>query len=145
MQELHDKITAMNKNYYDLRGKIVSTERRIAALTEWLEMYAQYEQNRSVHNRLSKAKPNKRNQYKQEHHAELALYESAVRYLDKLKASGESISVKNWRSEIAELTAQKNLLYQEMRSMRDEIKTVEDLRKTAEQLARQEQKNEPER
>ncbi len=145
MQKLHDKITTMNKNYYDLRGKIVSTERRIAALTERLEMYTQYEQNSSVHKRLSKTKLGKRDQYKQEHYAELALYESAVRYLDKLKASGETISVKNWRSEIAELTAQKNLLYQEMRSMRDEIKTVEDLRKTAEQLSKQEQRNEPER
>lgn len=145
VQELHDKISVMNKNYYDLRGKIVSAERRITELTERLEMYAQYEQNRSVHKRLSKAKPGKRDQYKQEHHTELALYESAVRYLDKLKANGETISVKNWRSEITELTAQKDLLYQEMRGMRDEIKTVEDLRKTAEQLARQEQKNEPER
>jgi len=145
MQELHDKISAMNKNYYDLRGKIVSMERRISTLTEWLEMYSQYDQNRNVHKRLSKAKSDKCDQYKQEHHAELALYESAVRYLDKLKASGETISVKSWRSEITELTAQKDLLYQKMRGMRDEIKTVEDLRKTAEQLARQEKNNEPER
>ena len=38
MQELYEKVAAMNKDYYDLRGKIVSTERRLAVLDERLEM-----------------------------------------------------------------------------------------------------------
>ena len=39
---LHDKISDMNSSYYDLRGKIVKAERRIATLTERGEMWAQY-------------------------------------------------------------------------------------------------------
>lgn len=44
------------------------------------------------------------------------------------------------------LTAKKNLQYQQMRAMRDELKGVEKLKKTAVQLARSEQtrKQEPE-
>ena len=42
MQQLHNKISEMNSSYYDLRGKIVQAERRIAALTEHGEMWAQY-------------------------------------------------------------------------------------------------------
>lgn len=44
------------------------------------------------------------------------------------------------------LTAKKNLQYQEMRAMREELKAVEKLKKTVEQLARSEQtrKQEPE-
>ncbi len=34
MQQLHEKIADMNSRYYDLRGKIVKAERRIAILTE---------------------------------------------------------------------------------------------------------------
>ena len=34
MQQLHEKISDMNSRYYDLRGKIVKAERRIATLTE---------------------------------------------------------------------------------------------------------------
>ena len=30
MQELFDKVAAMNGDYYDLRGKIVKTERRLS-------------------------------------------------------------------------------------------------------------------
>ena len=43
MQELHEKVTAMNKDYYDLRGQIVKAERRLAVLDERLEMCAQYD------------------------------------------------------------------------------------------------------
>ena len=39
MQQLHEKIADMNSRYYDLRGKIVKAERRIAILTERGEMW----------------------------------------------------------------------------------------------------------
>ena len=79
-----------------------------------------------------------------------ALYDAAVRYLENLKAEGEAITPKKWQSEAEVLTAQKNLQYQELRAMREEIKAVEKLRKTAEQLAKDAQlkenkRNEPER
>ncbi len=139
LQDFHEKVSAMNKEYYDLRGKIVDTERRISALTERLQMYAQYEQNRKVCKRLSKLKPEKREQFQQEHSAEIALYEAAVRYLNKLKASGENVNAKQWRAESTKLIAHKKLLYQHMREMREDIKTAEDLRKAARQFFKDEQ------
>ena len=36
------KLADMNSRYYDLRGKIVKAERRIATLTERGEMWEQY-------------------------------------------------------------------------------------------------------
>lgn len=44
MQQLYEKVSAMNGAYYDLRGDIRTTERRLATLTERLEMWVQYEQ-----------------------------------------------------------------------------------------------------
>ena len=81
-----------------------------------------------------------------QHYTEVALYEAAVRYLDELKVAGEPITPKKWRREVDTLTAKKNLQYQQMRAMRDELKGVEKLKKTAVQLARSEQtrKQEPE-
>ncbi|MCI8291676.1 MAG: hypothetical protein HFJ25_05470, partial [Clostridia bacterium] len=43
MPELFDKVSAMNSGYYDLRGKIVKAERRLAVLNERLEMWAKYQ------------------------------------------------------------------------------------------------------
>src|SRR5699024_12169098 len=49
MQQLHEKIADMNTRYYDLRREIVKAERRIAVLTERGEMWAQYNEYKTVH------------------------------------------------------------------------------------------------
>ena len=137
MQELFDKVAAMNGDYYDLRGKIVSKERRISALTERLEMRAQYQKYKPVRQKLDKVAPGKREQFEQRHSADLALFDAAVRYLDTLKASGEKITPKAWRAEAVRLTAEKEADYLKMRNMREDIKAVETLKKTAERFARE--------
>ena len=137
MQELFDKVSAMNGDYYDLRGRIVSKERRISALKERLEMWAQYQKYKPVRQKLDKVAPGKREQFEQQHSADLALFDAARRYLDTLKASGEKISPKAWRAEVKKLTAEKDVDYLKMRAMREDIKAVENLKKTAERLARE--------
>lgn len=137
MQELFDKVAAMNSSYYDLRGQIVSKERRISALNERLEMWEQYKKYKPIRQKLDKVAPGKREQFEQRHSADLALFHAAVRYLDKLKAFGEAITPKAWRAEAQTLTAEKDADYVKMRAMRDDIKAVEALKKTAERLARE--------
>ena len=127
----------MNTRYYDLRGKIVQAERRIAVLTERGEMWAQYNKYKTVHKQLAKIKPEKRELFEQRHSRELILYDAAARYLKELKASGEEIAPKAWRREIDLLTAQKQVDTIDMKAMREELKAVERLRKAADQLARQ--------
>ena len=138
MQQLHEKIADMNIRYYDLRGKIVKAERRIAALTERGEMWEQYNQYKSIHKQLARVKPEKRELFEQHHSRELILYDAAARYLKELKASGEEITPKAWQREIDQLTAGKQTDSIDMKAMREELKAVERLRKAADQLARQE-------
>ena len=142
MQQLHEKIADMNSRYYDLRGKIVKAERRIATLTERGEMWEQYNQYKSIHKQLAKVKPEKREQFEQRHSRELILYDAAARYLKELKDSGEAITPKAWQLEIDQLAAGKQTDTLAMKSMREDLKAVERLRKTAEQLSRQE-RNKP--
>ena len=147
MQELYEKVSAMNKDYYDLRGQIVGAERRLAVLDERLEMWAQYEKYKPIRQKLDKVKPGKREKYQQEHRAELADFDTAAHFLKSLKESGEAITPKAWRAEAAKLTVQKDADYQKMYAMRDEIKAVENLRKAADRLAHegQHQQKEQER
>nr|WP_325216637.1 MobA/MobL family protein [uncultured Oscillibacter sp.] len=63
MQELYEKVSAMNKDYYDLRGQIVGAERRLAVLDERLEMWAQYEKFKPIRQKLDKVKLGKREKY----------------------------------------------------------------------------------
>ena len=138
MQQLHEKIADMNTRYYDLRGKIVKAERRIAVLTERGEMWAQYNKYKTVHKQLAKVKPEKRELFEQRHSRELILYDVAARYLKELKDSGEAITPKAWQREIDQLAAGKQADTLAMKSMREDLKAVERLRKAADQLARQE-------
>ena len=139
MQQLHEKIVDMNARYYDLRCKIVSAERRIAALTERGEMWAQYNRYKAIRKQLDKVKPAKRELFEQRHSQELAVYEAAARYLKELKDGGEALTPKTWGREIAQLTAEKEANTLRMKAMRDELKAAEQLRKAANLLARQEQ------
>ena len=109
-----------------------------STLTERGEMWEQYNQYKSIHKQLAKVKPEKREQFEQRHSRELILYDATARYLKELKASGEEITPKEWRREIDLLTAGKQADTLAMKSMREDLKAVERLRKTAEQLSRQE-------
>jgi hypothetical protein len=138
MWELHEKTSSMNGDYYALCGEIVSAERQLATLNERLSMWEQYSNNKAVHQRFAAMKPKAAAKYQDAHSAELALYDTAKRYLDDLKKSGEVIAPKKWRAEADHLTAHKDELYQQMRAMREDIKAVEKIRKTADQFAKTE-------
>lgn len=119
VDELHEKITAMQSDYYALRGEIVGAEKDIATLAKHLEMLEQYKANKTPKT-----------------DSEQALLDSAVKYLDTLKSNGNGITPKKWTSDKNRLTAHKNVLYEKMKAMREDIKTVEQIRKNAEQLAK---------
>lgn len=138
MQELYEKISAMNSDYYVLRGEIVSVERQIAKLNEHLSMWEQYSENKTVRKRLSNIKPGMRDTFTGNHRAELILFDAAAKYLDELKASGETIAPQKWRAKVERLTTHKDEQYQRMKAMREDIKAVEKIRKTADQLAKME-------
>ena len=87
---------------------------------------------------FAKVKPEKREQFEQRHSRELILYDAATRYLKELKDSGEAITPKAWQLEIDQLAAGKQTDTLAMKAMREDLKAVERLRKTAEQLSRQE-------
>ena len=63
---------------------------------------------------------------------------AATRYLKDLKDNGEAITPKTWQLEIDQLAAGKQTDTLAMKSMREDLKAGERLRKTAEQLSRQE-------
>lgn len=144
MEELHSKIKTMQTDYYALRGGIRDTECEIAKLTERLDYWRKHEKYKGVHKQLANVKPRKQDEFIREHHAELALFDAAARYLGELKKSGEAISPKKWRSETATLTARKNELYERMKAMRTDIKAVEQLKKAADSLVRTEESKDKE-
>ncbi|MBR0280634.1 MAG: MobA/MobL family protein, partial [Oscillibacter sp.] len=60
VEELFDVISDLNDRYYDLRGKIVNAERRIAALRERLDKLKQYRSYKAVRQKLDTLNGKKR-------------------------------------------------------------------------------------
>jgi predicted nucleic acid-binding Zn-ribbon protein len=129
IQELYVKVTAMQTEYYGLRGEIAATARQIDELKKRLSMWKQYSDNKPVRQRLTALKPRAREKFRDAHSVELALYDASVRYLDELKASGEKIIPKYWQAEAEHLTIHNGELYQEMKAMRTDIQAVEKIHK----------------
>ena len=138
MQELHAKVTAIQTEYYGLRGEIAATARQINELEKRLSMWKQYSDNKPIRQRLASLKPRAREKFQDAHSAELALYDASMRYLNKLKASDEKITPKHWQTEAERLSAHNGTLYQQMKAMRTDIQAVEKIRKAADELARSE-------
>lgn len=130
---LKQKIVDLNSEFYALRSEIVSKEKQIAVLSERLEMWRQYQKYLPLQKQLTQLKSKKQQQFQDEHRAEFILFSAAKKYLADLKKAAEKIEPKKWRQDIATLTNEKNLQYQEMRKMRDEIKKIESQKMLLEQ------------
>lgn len=132
IEQLHSKIDAMQTDYYALNSKIRQTERQIATLTEKLEYWEKYSSNKGLVKRIATLRPKAQERERESHRAEIILYEAAERFLSKLKESGERIAPKQWKAEKASLTATKATLYTQLKSMREDIKATESIRKAVE-------------
>ena len=121
-----------------LNRAVLSCKARILPVRVSGRLSCCWASHKSIHKQLAKVKPEKREQFEQRHSRELILYDAAAWYLKELKDSGEGITPKAWQREIDQLTAGKQTDTLALKSMREDLKAVERLRKTAEQLSRQE-------
>lgn len=135
VEELFDVISDLNDRYYDLRGKIVNAEHRIAALRERLDKLKQYRSYKAVRQKLDALNGKKRALYEEQHKAELAAFASAEKYLTALREAGEKIKPEEWRKETERLNAEREANYKRMEDMREQIKAAENIRKDAERIA----------
>ncbi len=140
VSDLTAQINNLGEKYYALRSDIVRKEKEIAVLSERLEMWRQYQKYLPLHKQLKQLKPKKQQQFQDEHKAEFILFFAAKKYLNELKKAGGKIEPKKWQQDIAILTDEKDLQYQQMQKMREEIREIERQKKLLEQTI-----NEPEK
>lgn len=138
---LTQKTADLNSEFYALRSDIVSKEKEIAVLSERLEMWRHYQKYLPLQKQLAQLKPKKQQQFQDEHRAEFILFSAAKKYLNELKKAGNKIEPKKWQQNIANLTDEKDLQYQQMRKMREEIREIENQKKLFEQTVNKSEKH----
>lgn len=125
LEDLQSAFTESQSQTAEMRKALRSTEQELKEINEQIHYTGQYLANKSVYSQFLKTKNKK--QFRQEHQAEITLYETARKILQE-KSDGKRLpSMKTLKAEKEKLTALKNSqykAYQNLHSYEKELKTV---------------------
>ena len=138
MAELREKVIFLQMDYYRLRGSIRAEKRQIALLKERMTYWQEYAENREWMKRLSTLKQKEQLKEQEIHQAEILRYEAPGRYLSSLREQGILLTPKRWQTEMEKRKVAKKKLYEEMNTIRKELRQMETLQKAAKRLRTQE-------
>jgi len=134
IEQLSNKIEQIHRQFYDVSGNIKKVERRLDTLNQHLTQYDNYINNRAVYNKYRNLDPKKRNAFYNKHSEEIELYKNAKSYLDKIMNGKKDIPIKGWKKEQTNKVAEKYDLMEKYYQLKDETRSVELLRKGAENI-----------
>jgi len=139
MEQLAGKVERMSHRHYEVANDIKSKTRRINTLTHHLEQCEIQKQHRAVYQKYRQLDPKKRSAYAEKHAEEIRLYKEACDYIKAaLNGKVEKPPVKAWQAELAALTSERFVLCDEYYRLDDDLRSVEALRRGAEQILREE-------
>ena len=118
---------------------IKALEQRIAADKELLQQVSRYRQYKPVQEGLQKAKHP--TQYREEHHAALAMYEAAVRYFRE-KGMKKLPPAASLQAGIEEMISKKNAIYTSYREQKARVSELQKVKSNLSAILHQEQAKE---
>jgi hypothetical protein len=136
--DLENKIKSMYSNQAAIREKTKPIERRLKTLDEHIKQVDYYFEFRKIYQQYKNQKPKHQESFRESHRREITLYESAKRYLDGVMNGRSNIPLKEWRAEHDSLTGEKNMLYREYCLLKEEVRKVEQIRRSVGDIMRSE-------
>jgi predicted nucleic acid-binding Zn-ribbon protein len=126
MEAFDEYLSSMLNRRADLQKELNTAERRISTLEKHLEQS-------DIFFRFSgKKKLSESDQI---------LFDAAKRYLQGVMNGRTRIPVKAWKRELADLLDQKKLLYYKYTQLKDEVKNVEQIRRSVDSIIREEERD----
>lgn len=133
LSELQETLSGMKKRYWNTNSEIKQTEKLLHERKELIDQAEKYLLYRDYHKTYKQTKPKKQEEYAERYRTELVLYDRAERYLKEHLGSDTKLRPKAWKAEVADLTAQKDRLYREVRKLKEEVSEAETVKKCVEQ------------
>ena len=93
---------------------------------------------RGVFQKYNQLSEKKRDAFYDKHAEQTQSYQDAKKYFDAVMNGRTKLPIKKWQAEQRDLLAEKYLLCEEYYGLKDEVKSVEVLRKELERLLREE-------
>jgi hypothetical protein len=146
VSDLNVQVKSMCQKQSVIRDELKPVERRLKVLTEHIKQGENFKKYKSIYeqyqsiepgfaDRLFKREP--KTEFYEKHRAEITLFEVADRYLkEHLNGKVSKPPFKKWRAEREELSAKRDTIYRGYYSLKDEVKKVERVRRTVDEVIR---------
>lgn len=135
-KEYDETVNSVRNEYDNIRITLKEVEGRLKSLAELVKQAEIYRRHRDLYKQYHSLSGNKADMFRIRNYTEIALYETAEKYL-KENVNGSTVEVGKWKSDIAVLTERKDRLYSEMYKKRDEIKLAESVQKSVDTTLKQ--------
>jgi hypothetical protein len=132
--QLAAKVGQMHSRQYDVSNRIKAIDRRMGTLRTHLAQTDIIRRHKALYKKYKALDPKKRGAFREKHAEAIGQYETAQRYMKDHLNGRTVIPEKDWRAEYTALTAERYKLCEEFYRLKDDVKNVERLRRSAENL-----------
>jgi hypothetical protein len=137
MAQLVNKITAINEEFKEVSDEIKKADRRLGTLALHLAHYDNYQKHKAVYDKYRQLDPKKRDAFYDRHSEEIQAYKDAKQHLDGVRGDNKALPIKAWQAEQKTLTDRRFTLCEKYYRFQEEVRSVELLRKSTENLMRE--------
>ena len=141
--ELDEELAALNLAFNQAKAEVKETETRLKEVNRALRLLGQYHRTKKVYQSYRKSKSKK--VFRTEHRSELELYDAAVKELREVYGEDRFPSIKDLKSEKAELVHKKAEQYEIYRQAREKWMEVGTIVRNRDSFLAKQQKQERDR
>ena len=138
VEQLAATVERMHTRQYEVANRTKEIDRRKEKLTEHLSNVDIRKQHGTLYKKYKGLDPKKRAAFREKHAEAIEQYLAAGKYLQEHLNGRTVIPEKEWRAELKRLTAERYALVEEYYKLKDDVKNVETLRRSAMNIMSQE-------
>jgi len=134
MAGLREKVGEMYDRRLDMGDRLNRIDGRLHMLDGHIRHMGYYQEHREIYGQYRQIKrPKKQAAFLEKHYTEIALFESAHRYLEQ-HLNGHIPSLQSWKEEHAKLLTERAALNQQHNTLKEEVSEAEIVKRNVERL-----------
>lgn len=141
LSELAEKNSETKSGLKNYKSKLISTQKRMKELTELLDNYPRYKENKAVYLEWqSITNPKKKEKFYDKHYGEIVLFKTAKSFFDS-NLNGAKLTPKAWQRELDELMKSAEVDRAKVEKLGDDVAVMETLIYNVQRLTNYEEKD----
>ena len=134
LSELKESIVTLRDKNHKTTRALKDTEKKINGRVQLIDQSEKYLKYKDIYKAYTKLKKNKKDNFYNEHTAEIILFKSAKKYLKEHLGESKTLNISKWKLEVIALKKEKDALYSQIVDLRKEVEQAESIRICIEKL-----------